>query len=232
MTYDFDKYKHEFAEQVKSYKQRGLKMFATSSFQPQSIVMLHLISEVDKSIPVYFLDTRYHFPETVDYRNAVEEKFGLDIIDIRSEIPKEEQVDAEGQPLHVSNPEHCCHINKVLPLENVLKKNDVWINGVRKTQTVVRSNLSKEVVAKHGVLRYHPILDWDSKMVYTYINQFDLPIHPLVREGYFSVGCQPCTQRPNLDGSLDVDDRSGRWAGSAKTECGIHTTLMEPAEVK
>ncbi|MEH0157159.1 phosphoadenylyl-sulfate reductase [Limibacter armeniacum] len=227
MTYEFDKYIAEIKTQIEEYKARGLKLFSTSSFQPQSIVLLHIISQVDNAIPIYFLDTRYHFPETVAYRKQIEKQFGLNIVDLQSEIPKAEQVGKDGEPLYKTEPEKCCHINKVQPLEYVLQNNDVWINGVRRSQTANRAGMGKEGTAKHGVLRYHPILEWDSKMVFSYINKYKLPMHPLVREGYFSIGCLPCTAKADPSNPVWSDDRSGRWANSGKTECGLHTTLVE-----
>ncbi|GAA4826098.1 phosphoadenylyl-sulfate reductase [Algivirga pacifica] len=224
MEYNFEQLKEEIASDIRAYKEKGLRLFSTSSFQPQSIVMLHIISQVDPDMPIFFMDTRYHFPETIAYMEEVKKTMKLNIHSLTSDIPKAKQVDAKGEPLYKADPEYCCHINKVAPLEAVLKEYDVWVNGVRKGQTANRANMGKEGKAKHDVLRYHPILEWDSKMVYTYINKYNLPIHPLVKEGYFSIGCTHCTAKGNAANGFD--DRSGRWSGSTKTECGLHTTLV------
>ncbi|AZQ62973.1 phosphoadenylyl-sulfate reductase [Flammeovirga pectinis] len=221
----FDQRVDEIAKQVAKYHKDGKKIFASSSFQPQSVVLLDIISRVDKTIPIYFLDTNYHFPETIAFRDQLAEKLGLNIIDIKSDIPVDKQVDENGQPLHATQPDKCCHINKVAPLEDVLPQFDVWINGIRKGQSSVRAQMQKEEEGKHGILRYHPILDWDSKMVFQYINERKLPLHSLVAKGYFSVGCLPCTGKADPTKPLWSDDRSGRWQGQQKTECGLHTSL-------
>ncbi|MBD0404591.1 phosphoadenylyl-sulfate reductase [Flammeovirga sp. EKP202] len=221
----FDQRVDEIAKQVAIYHSQGKRIFASSSFQPQSVVLLDIISRVDKNIPVYFLDTNYHFPETIEFRDQLAKKLGLNIIDLKSKIPVEKQVDENGEPLHVHHHDRCCHINKVEPLEDILKENDVWINGIRKGQSAVRAQMQKEEQAKHGVTKYHPILDWDSKMVFQYINERKLPLHSLIAKGYFSVGCLPCTAKADPTKPLWSDDRSGRWAGKTKTECGLHTSL-------
>lgn len=221
----FDQRVDEIAKQVAKYHSEGKRIFASSSFQPQSVVLLDIISRVDKNIPVYFLDTNYHFPETIDFRNQLAERLGLNIIDLKSKTPVEKQVDENGEPLHVNHHDRCCHINKVEPLEDILKENDVWINGIRKGQSAVRAQMQKEEPSKYGVTKYHPILDWDSKMVFQYINERKLPLHSLIAKGYFSVGCLPCTAKADPTKPLWSDDRSGRWAGKEKTECGLHTSL-------
>ncbi|NLR91032.1 MULTISPECIES: phosphoadenylyl-sulfate reductase [Flammeovirga] len=221
----FDERIDEIAEQLAKYKAEGKRIFASSSFQPQSVVLLDIISRIDKSIPVYFLDTNYHFPETIEFRDQLAEQLGINVIDIKSNIPVSEQVDENGEPLYKNQPDRCCHINKVEPIEDVLKEHDVWINGIRKGQSAVRAQMQKEEEGKHGVLRYHPILDWDSKMIFQYINERKLPLHSLVAKGYFSVGCLPCTAKADPTKPLWSDDRSGRWSGQGKTECGLHTTL-------
>ncbi|OHX68175.1 phosphoadenylyl-sulfate reductase [Flammeovirga pacifica] len=221
----FDQLIEEIAVDLAKYKAEGKKIFASSSFQPQSVVLLDIISRVDNTIPVYFLDTNYHFPETIAFRDELADKLGLNVIDVKSDIPVEKQVDENGEPLYKNQSDRCCHINKVEPLEDVLQENDVWINGIRKGQSAIRAQMQKEEEGKHGVLRYHPILDWDSKMVFKYINERKLPLHSLVAKGYFSVGCLPCTQKADPSKPLWSDDRSGRWAGKGKTECGLHTTL-------
>ena len=214
----------EFKEKIEEYKSRGLKLFATSSFQTHSIVMLHLLSKIDKNIPVYFINTGYLFPETIEYKDTIAELFGLNVIDTYPLIPKSQQKDALGNLLFTTDPDYCCYINKVQPLEPVLIQNDVWINGVRADQTEVRKNFKVEQPAKHGVLRFHPMLDWTKRDIYRYIKENNLPKHPLEEKGYSSIGCEPCTRKLDLS---TLDERSARWFGLKKTECGLNTDLVE-----
>ena len=202
-----------------SYRNSGRRVFASSSFQTHSIPLLHIISEIDRDIPIYFLETGFHFPETRAYRDEISTRLGLNLINLESSVPKIAQRDAEGMFLFASDPDRCCYLNKVMPLEPVLKEHDVWISGVRRDQTAFRQELSVEAPGAFDTIRYHPILDWTSKMVWDYRNEFDLPAHPLEAKGYLSIGCVPCTRKFNhTDG-----DRGGRWSGMTKEECGIHT---------
>ena len=214
----------EFKAKIEEYKSRGLKLFATSSFQTHSIVMLHLLSKIDRSIPVYFINTGYLFPETIEYKDKIADLFGLNVIDTYPLIPKSQQKDELGNLLFTTDPDYCCYINKVQPLEPVLIQHDIWINGVRSDQTEVRKNFKVEQPAKHGVLRFHPMLDWTKRDIYRYIKEHKLPKHPLEEKGYASIGCEPCTRKLDLS---TLDERSARWFGLKKTECGLNTDLVE-----
>ncbi len=214
-------------EQIKSYidsyKERGLKLFTTSSFQTHSIPLLHIISTIDKTIPVYFINTGYHFPETVAYRDQIAELLGLNIISISSPTPRSAQKDAEGKLLFASDPDYCCHLNKVVPMEPILAEYDVWINGVRADQSKVRQGFSIEEKAPYNTLRFHPMLDWDMKTITKYMKEHQLPKHPLEDAGYMSIGCEPCTRKFDLESYT----REGRWFGLNKTECGLNTELVK-----
>ncbi len=214
----------EFKTKIEEYESRGLRLFATSSFQTHSIVMLHLLSKVNKNIPVYFINTGYLFPETIEYKDKIVELFDLNVIDTYPLIPKSQQKDELGNLLFTTDPDYCCYINKVQPLEPVLLQHDVWINGVRADQTEVRKNFKVEQPAKHGVLRFHPMLDWTKRDIYRYIKEHNLPKHPLEEKGYASIGCEPCTRKLDLS---TLDERSARWFGLKKTECGLNTDLVE-----
>jgi 3''-phosphoadenosine 5''-phosphosulfate sulfotransferase (PAPS reductase)/FAD synthetase and related enzymes len=209
-------------KKILGFKARKLNLFTTSSFQTHSIVLLHIISRIDNTIPVYFINTGYLFPKTIEYKDQISDFFGLKIIDLVPTIPKHLQKDTEGNLLFSSNPDLCCHINKVLPLDNLLPKFDIWINGVRADQTAIRSAMKEEENAPHGVIRYHPMLSWTKQEIYKYIKEFDLPRHPLDPLGYSSIGCEPCTRKPDLN----FPDRNGRWFGQNKTECGLNTELV------
>lgn len=210
-------------EKLRDYRLAGKKAFVSSSFQTHSIPLLHIISRMNKDIAVYFLNTGFHFPETILFRNQIESEFGLNIIDAVSPVSKSGQRDSQGKFAFVNNPDHCCYLNKVLPLEPVIEKHDIWINGVRRDQTKFRSQLQEEEMLANGKMRYHPMLDWTSKMIWEYRKDFNLPAHPLEEKGYLSIGCMPCTR------SVDemADARQGRWAGTSKEECGIQTEFVK-----
>jgi len=212
----------EIHRQINLYKHQGKKIFATSSFQTQSVPLLHIISEVDRSIPIYFINTGYLFPETLQFRDRVTELFQINVIDLKSHVSKNLQKDAAGNLFFTSDPDYCCYLNKVQPLDLILAEFDVWISGVRSDQSKVRSVLFVEDFAPHNVVRFHPILDWTKQKVYAYIKEHNLPRHPLDDEGYISIGCEPCTRKI----SFSDDDRTGRWFGMNKTECGLNTDLV------
>lgn len=212
----------EIKAQLEKYKAEGRMMFTSSSFQSHSLVMLHIISRIDKSIPVYFIHTGYHFPETIKFRDYITELFKLNTLDLKPDVPKNMQIDNEGRLLFTSDPDHCCYLNKTQPMDAVLRAFDVWINGVRADQSAVRAAMKVEQPAPYNTVRFHPMLDWNAKMIWQYQKEFNLPKHPLEEKGYVSIGCEPCTRR--LDpGMLE---REARWYGMKKVECGLHTELV------
>lgn len=209
--------------QIEKYLGEGKRMFATSSFQTHSLPMLHILSRIEKSIPVYFINTGFHFPETVSFRDHVSAEFGLNLVDLQPLVSKSQQRDKGGNLFFTSDPDYCCFLNKVQPLEPVLARYDVWINGVRADQNANRKNMQAEQKTPQGTLRYHPMLQWTDRMIFEYIREHHLPRHPLEEKGYMSIGCEPCTRKADLENSRD-----GRWFGLNKTECGLHTELINP----
>ncbi len=212
----------EIRSHIETYKSAGKKLFTTSSFQSHSLVLLHMLSRIDRSIPVYFINTGYHFPETVSFRDQIAEQFGLNIVDLKSDVPKYMQRDYDGRLLFTSDPDYCCYLNKTQPMDAILMAHDVWINGVRADQSSVRAAMKVEQPAKHGAIRFHPMLDWNAKMIWQYQKEHKLPKHPLEEKGYLSIGCEPCTRR--LD--PEMQEREARWFGLNKVECGLHTDLI------
>ena len=209
-------------EYINRYNDEGKKMFASSSFQTHSIPMLHIISSIDNAIPVYFINTGFHFPETIAFRDKVAQDFGLNLVDLESLVPKNQQRDEDGNLYFASDPDYCCFLNKTQPMAPVLQQMDVWINGVRGDQNANRKAMQVEAKTPQGALRYHPMLHWTSKMIFDYAKQHNLPKHPLETQGYLSIGCEPCTRKFSFD-----NDRGGRWYGMKKTECGLHTDLIK-----
>ncbi len=209
-------------EKVTQYKQEGKSLFTSSSFQSHSLVMLHIISRIDNTIPVYFINTGYHFPETIKFRDHITQMFGLNTIDLKSDVPKHMQRNSEGRLLFTSDPDHCCYLNKTQPMDSALRSYDVWINGVRADQSAVRAAMKVEQPAPYNTIRFHPMLDWNAKMIWQYQKEYDLPTHPLEEKGYVSIGCEPCTRKLNPG----MQEREARWYGLKKVECGLHTELV------
>lgn len=208
---------------IEVYKAEGKLLFSTSSFQSHSLVLLHILSRIDNEIPIVFINTGYHFPETVEFRDKVAQQFGIkNLIDLKPDTPKFMQKDAEGRLLFTSDPDHCCYLNKTQPVNALLTKYDVWINGVRADQSATRRAMKVEQPAPHGTVRFHPMLDWNAKMIYQYQKEYDLPMHPLESNGYLSIGCEPCTRKVDPE----MIEREARWYGMNKTECGLHTDLV------
>ena len=206
-----------FNKQLDDYKRSNKKCFVTSSFQTQSVPLLHIISKVDNTIPVYFIDTAFLFAETYQFKEKLQRELKLNIIDIKSPIPHSQQLDSNGFFHYASNPDHCCYLNKVMPLDSLLKENNVWMTGVRKDQTLNRATMEMEEPCKFGSIVFRPMLEWTSKDIYDYIREYDLPKHPLEKSGYVSIGCVPCTTI-----GIGMDNRESRWQGQNKTECGLH----------
>lgn len=212
----------QIKEKIKKYISDGKSIFTSSSFQTHSIPLLHIISTIDSTIPVYFLNTGYHFPETIEFRDHVVELLNLNLVDLKPDTPKNMQMNPDGKLLFTSDPDHCCYLNKTQPMEKVLMQFDVWVNGIRAEQNALRSDMKVEELAKHNVIRFHPLIGWTSKDIYAYRKKHKLPEHPLELKGYFSIGCEPCTRRMDLE----MQEREARWYGLNKTECGLNTDLV------
>ncbi len=212
----------EIQEQVRLYHEQGKRIFVSSSFQTHSIPLLHILSQSKVEIDVLFIDTGFHFAETLAFRDRITELLGLQLINVRPLVSKKHQLDEEGRFFFVSDPDYCCFLNKTQSLEQVLTQYDVWISGVRADQSASRRRMKTEEAAPKDTIRFHPMLDWTIRDVYRYKRENNLPAHPLDMKGYLSIGCAPCTHLPQHS----AGDRSGRWVGLNKTECGLHTDLI------
>ena len=202
-----------------AYDRFGDKLCLTCSWQKQSSVLVHMVGELGIDVPVIELDTGLFFAETYATRERLVERYALELI--RPEvITIAEQHRREGPNLWESNPDRCCHVRKVEPLERALKDYDAWISGIRREQSLTRKDAQRvEFSERYDVWKIQPLVDWDAKRVDAYIHVNEIPYNPLHDAGYPSIGCIPCT-RPV---SRDQDERAGRWADSDKIECGIHT---------
>jgi phosphoadenosine phosphosulfate reductase len=191
-----------------------------SSFGAESAVLLHLIASIDPTVPVLFLETGKHFPETITYREELRERFGL--TDLRNLTPDPALLaKKDGTGLRWSyDPDGCCEIRKVLPLKAALAPFDAQFTGRKAFQSSTRTALPRFEI-EEGRLKVNPLADWDKARLDAYIFEHDLPVHPLVEQGYPSIGCSPCTTRV----APGEDPRSGRWKGWDKVECGIHSEV-------
>lgn len=204
----------QIERQLSSYLADGKRLVVSSSFQTQSLPLLHLLSKLNYKIPVAFLDTSFHFPETLTFRDEVVQLLGLDLITVTGLATQRECGGNNG--LYAVSETACCNLNKVEPMKQLLDGFDVWISGVRKDQTVVRQGFNAVMPGPSNSERYHPILSWTDADIAAYRTEHDLPAHPLDSLGYSSIGCVPCTE-PD-----ESHYRSGRWSSTEKTECGLH----------
>ncbi|WP_433462646.1 phosphoadenylyl-sulfate reductase [Spirillospora sp. CA-128828] len=195
----------------------GDRICLTSSMSDAALI--HLVSKVKPGIDVLFVDTGYHFAETIGTRDAVEAVYPVNVINVTPSRTVEEQEAALGPRLFGRNPDLCCHLRKVEPLGRALEGYMAWFSGIRRDETASRRE--RRVVEwdrKRGMVKVNPILDWTQEDMDNYIEDNGVIINPLHYDDYPSIGCEPCT-RPVAPGE---DPRSGRWAGMGKTECGIH----------
>lgn len=187
------------------------EVLVTSSFGSTSAILLHMLGKVRPGFPVYFIDTGYHFEETLAYRKLLEERLQLTIVDARAEerkhrFTKENETWRRNQDL-------CCYINKVSPVDELKSRHSIWISGLLRYQNANREKMEL-FEQRQGIVKFHPIIDMSPEEVALYRQVYELPQHPLVSQGYDSIGCHHCTAKGS--------GRNGRWANSAKTECGLH----------
>ncbi|GAB2185820.1 phosphoadenylyl-sulfate reductase [Roseibium sp. LAB1] len=188
-----------------------------SSFGADSAVLLHMVAQIDPSTPVIFVDTVKLFPATLLYRDELIEKLGL--TDVRTQKPNKDDLSREDPAgmLWMSDTDACCHIRKVVPLAQALDGFEAWISGRKRFQSASRSSLEFFEIDE-GRVKVNPLADWTAAEILDYAKTHNLPPHPLVAQGYPSIGCLPCTSKV----APGEDPRAGRWRGQDKTECGIH----------
>ena len=199
----------------------GDELLFTSSFGAGSAVLLHLWSEVARHLPVVFLDTGFLFPETLAYRDRLVDQLQLKLEIVRPAVGRDEFLKEHGSNIYEFNSDFCCAHNKVDPLRPYLSRAKGWISGLRRDQSAARANTAILLPTEDGPVKVHPLATMTSAEAKAYMIEHALPEHPLVARRYLSIGCAPCTS-PVEEGQ---DERSGRWAGKGKTECGIHTAL-------
>lgn len=187
------------------------EVMLTSSFAATSALLLSIFSSTNPNQKIYFIDTGYHFDETIDYKAKLTALYGLDVVSVGAS--EEDHAYTTANKTWQSDPELCCSINKVKPLELIKSKFSVWVSGLMWWQSDHRASL--DIFEKRGgILKFYPLLDVSPEQREKYIEEHNYPFHPLIAKGYHSIGCKHCT--------VPGDDRSGRWNNSPKTECGLH----------
>ena len=196
----------------------------SSAFGAEGMVLIDMASRVRKDFRLFTIDTEFLFPETYNLMDQIEQRYGVTIEKVYSQLSPDEQERHHGAALWSRDPDLCCNLRKVEPLRRKLGELRAWTTSIRRDQTSARAWAHKiEWDAKFGLVKVNPIVDWTSKQVWRYIRQHDVPYNALHDQNYPSIGCTHCTAavRPG------EDPRAGRWPGLAKTECGLH--VIEPA---
>jgi phosphoadenosine phosphosulfate reductase len=187
----------------------------------QDAALVSMAAKVRPGVDVLFLDTGYHFVETIGTRDAVEAVYDVNIVNVTAENSVAKQDELFGKDLFAREPGECCRMRKVEPLGRALKGYSAWVTGIRRVEAPTRANAPMiSWDNAFNLVKVNPIAAWSDEQIQAYIDANDILVNPLVFEGYPSIGCAPCTSKP-VEGA---DPRSGRWAGSAKTECGLHAS--------
>jgi phosphoadenosine phosphosulfate reductase len=199
----------------------GERLLLTSSFGAGSGVLLHMWSRVAAHLPVVVIDTGFLFDETLAYRDQLVRLLGLRLEVARPALPTGEFLWQHGADIQARDPDLCCGQNKVAPLKPYLARSSAWVTGLRRDQGRTRERVPILQPTEDGPIKVHPLASMTSVEVRAYLDEHGIPEHPLKKKRYLSIGCWPCTQAV-ADGE---DERAGRWRGSTKTECGLHTFL-------
>ena len=215
------RYKHHSATAVLEHALKDAQVGKTamvSSFGAESVVLLHLVSVIDNTTPVLFIDTELLFAETLAYQQELTERLNLKNLQIIRAADKAKRIEDPDGTLHQFNTDACCNLRKTQPLQDALKGYDAWITGRKRYQGSTRAALEFFENEDDNRIKINPLCHWDVNDLQDYMTENRLPRHPLVAQGYPSIGCAPCTS-PVKEGE---DPRAGRWRNSNKTECGIH----------
>jgi phosphoadenosine phosphosulfate reductase len=194
----------------------------SSSFQTQSVPLLHIVSQINRNLLIYFLDTGYHFWETAIFREQLASDWHLNVLDVYRDSRWDVYVRQNIRKLPLEDPNLCCFIHKVQPMQTAMKDMLAWISGIRRDQTATRAHARILELQEDGLLKINPLLNWTKTDIKRYAEENNLPSHPLLEKGYRSVGCAPCT----VAIGVNDDERAGRWQGRGKTECGLHTDMF------
>lgn len=199
----------------------------SSSFQTQSMPLLHMASQIRRDILIFFIDTGYHFWDTLIFKEQLASQWQLNILDLYRDSRWDVFTRQHTRTLPLEDPNLCCFLHKVQPMQRALKDMLAWISGIRRDQTAVRASAKILELQNDGLIKVNPLLNWTKADVKRYMEEHNLPAHPLLAKGYRSIGCAPCT----VAVGLDADERAGRWAGRGKVECGLHTEMFQHRDV-
>lgn len=200
-------------------KQFHPRLTMATAFGPEGCCLLHMLAEIEPGVRVFNLDTGYQFPETLELRDRIQARYGIEVELVRPEQTVAEYEEEHGGPLYRIRPDQCCHDRKIVPLRRAVAGYDAWISAIRRDQTAHRGAASVvQWDAKFGLVKVNPLLYWTKGDVWAFVVENDVPYNPLHDRGYPSIGCWPCTQAV----AAGADERAGRWAGTAKKECGLH----------
>ena len=199
----------------------------SSSFQTQSMPLLHMVTRIKRGLPVFFIDTGYHFWETLMFSEQLASKWKINVIDLYRDTRWDGFARQNTRTLPLEDPNLCCYLHKVQPMQKALKDIKAWISGIRRDQTSVRAHAKILELQEDGLLKVNPLLNWTKTDIKNYVEENNLPKHPLYEKGYRSVGCAPCT----IAIGANDDERAGRWAGRGKVECGLHTDMFRTKDI-
>ena len=200
------------------------RLTMATAFGAEGCCLIHMLAEIGRPVRILNLETGYQFAETLELRERIKERYGIEVEYIYPEMTVKEYEEEHGGPLYVHRPDQCCHDRKIVPLRRAVVGYDAWISAIRSDQTQHRA--AAGVVqwdAKFRLVKVNPLLNWTRKDVWNFILRHDVPYNPLHDRHYPSIGCWPCT-RPVAEGE---DERAGRWAGTVKKECGLHVIEHE-----
>jgi phosphoadenosine phosphosulfate reductase len=200
------------------------RLTMATAFGAEGCCLIHMLADIEPGVRLFNLETGYQFSETLELRERIKERYGIDVELIRPELTVADYEAEHGGPLYRHRPDQCCHDRKILPLRRAVEGYEAWLSAIRSDQTSDRGAATTvQWDAKFSLVKINPLLGWTKKDVWAFIMQHDVPYNPLHDRGYPSIGCWPCT-RAVRDGE---DERAGRWAGKAKKECGLHVIEHE-----
>jgi phosphoadenosine phosphosulfate reductase len=200
------------------------RLTMATAFGAEGCCLIHMLADINPSVRIFNLETGYQFRETLELRERIKRRYGIEVEFIYPETTVPEYEAEHGGPLYVHRPDQCCYDRKVLPLRRAVAGYEAWLSAIRGDQTAHRA--AARLVqwdAKFSLVKINPLLNWNRKDVWNFISRHDIPYNPLHDQGYPSIGCLPCT-RPVTD---EDDERAGRWAGTVKKECGLHVIEHE-----
>lgn len=209
------------------WRKLGPRAAIGTSFQGAGLALIHISRQHGFEFPVFTLDTGLLFPETLDLHRRLEEFFGFPITSLKPDLTVEQQAQSHGPELWAREPDLCCTMRKVMPLQAHLMDLDGWLTGLRREQSSTREQTqlielyTLDAASGKEILKFNPMAGWSRDAIWAYLKEHQIPYNALHDQGYRSIGCQPCTRKAGDAGS----ERAGRWTGFNKTECGIHTFM-------